>query len=329
MSSSTSSSELSELHRRTRSSRWITVVCILAVLVGLEFVTRRVLFPASKDFHRFATYPEKAKLLANSELYSIALIGNSATDRGVTESVVAEAFARASGVKSEVVMFPADASRINTWHYIAESAFFRPGTHADRMVITFYEDDLADGNAVEIGRLAQFFTTPSDWPSVFSIDLPRFGDQVEFMLASGWATLAASDRVRERLLKILVPNYEDFATFVHLANRKPAPVAAKSSPTPRTYRALERFLAAAAAAKQEVIFVAYPTLLDNGAMPYEFEPEALTILKQAGAPLIDLRLVDTLTPDLYDDEVHLTEAGRRPYSLKLGQALGEIPVRTQ
>lgn len=323
MSSSISSSELVPVSSVVKRDRRLAILAVVLLLLLLEVVTRRFLFAASKDFKRFANYPSKAQELGRASDFRIALIGNSATDRGVTESVVAEAFTRAAGRPSQVSMFPADQSRINTWHYIAESSFFDPSVTVDLLVLTFYEDDLADGNAVEIGRLAQFFTKPSDWPSIFALDLPVFGDQVEFVLSSYWAMLAGADRIRERLLKVMVPNYEDFVASVHDANRRHNRPA---TPRAATYEALRRFLARAQSRNQRVAFVAYPTLTSDGRLPYELEPEMQRILAEANTPLIDLRNVPTLNPTLYADEVHLTDEGRKPYSEALGTALAKVVV---
>lgn len=321
MSSSISSSELVPVSNVAKRNRRLALLAVLALLLLLEVVTRRFLFSASKDFKRFASYPAKAQELGQAGDFRIALVGNSATDRGVTETVVAEAFTRATQRAAHVAMFPADQSRINTWHYIAESSFFDPGVNVDLLVLTFYEDDLADGNAVEIGRLAQFFTKPSDWPSIFGLDLPVFGDQVEFVLSSYWATLAGADRIRERLLKLLVPNYEDFVASVHDVNRRHArPLPEKAV----THEALRRFLERASSRGQRVAFVAYPTLTEDGRSPYEFESEMLSILAEANAPLVDLRHIPTLNPTLYADEVHLTDEGRKPYSEALGAALSKV-----
>ena len=128
----------------------------------------------------------------------------------------------------------ADASRINEWYHILDRYFWRPGARADLFVVTFYEDDLEDGNAIEIGRMAQMFTGLADWPTVMDVDLPRLGDRLEFVVASAWATFAWRARMRERALGAVVPRYQSFATAVNEANashlRKLAAAAAERPP---------------------------------------------------------------------------------------------------
>jgi hypothetical protein len=213
-----------------------------------------------------------------------------------------------------------------------ESYFARPGRRVDLVVVTFYEDDLADGNAVEIGRLAQFFTSVRDWPDVFRTDLPALADREDFVVSSVWASYAASARIRERLLLALIPDfrgYSERANQIAYAHERQAPPRA-AAPGPPRYAALARFLRRAAELNTRVCFVAYPTLVPNGALPYELPADLMTLLSDAGAGLIDLRRVPALRPELYADEVHLAEPGRVPYTLALGRALstqlGRPPV---
>ena len=324
MSSSTSSSSVG-----ARGRRWQVPLALLVIFGALELFTRTRLFNSSKDFRRFAGYGEKARHLEGSDGARLALMGNSATDRGVDLPTLQAAFA-ASGARVTADLFVADQSRINTWQFMLQKYFFAPGLHPDWVVITFYEDDLQDGNAVEIGRLAQFFTSVRDWPSVFALDLPEWGQRVEFVLASGWATFAASERMRERALEALVPDFRSYAAqanasiYEHNRRRRPARVDTTSAPAPapRTHRALQRLLRTAADHGVRLAFVAYPTRLDSGRPPYVVPPETLQVLRDAGAPFFDLRHVAGLQGDaMYDDEVHLSAAGRIPYSRALATAL--------
>jgi len=43
---------------------------------------------------------------------------------------------------------------------------------------------------------------------VFAIDLPQWSQRAEFVLASGWATFAASERIRERALEAMIPDLQ-------------------------------------------------------------------------------------------------------------------------
>jgi hypothetical protein len=342
MRSSTSSSESQPARRQPLLARrvWLGLA---AIFVLLEIFTRTRLFSASKDFRRFRGYPARAEaLIASTGVTRVAFVGNSATDRGVDARVV-EATLGELGRPTRADLFVADQSRIDTWRFIIERFFAAPELRPDLVVVTFYENDLEDGNPVEIGRLAQFFTTVKDWPEVFTVNLHTLDDRASFVISSGWATYAASERIRERLLDVLIPRFRDSSERVnhiiyeheHERERaRQAAAVAAGAPAAETAEtatrvrarassllALGRLLRRAADKGIRLCFVAYPTLIDGPGLPYELPPDLLATLGAAGTPFIDLRQVPTLRPELYADEVHLNEAGRAPYSRALGQAL--------
>jgi hypothetical protein len=290
------------------SDRWRVVACLLVAALAVEGATRLVVFPRSKDFRRFAGYDDAARTLVLAPGFRVALVGNSATERGVDPQALQRQLGGASAA-----LFVADQSRINTWHFILERHFFHPGRRPDQAVITFYEDDLEDGNPVEIGRLARFFTGVRDWPSVFRVDLPSVDERVAFVLASGSAAIAGADRLRERLLGLAVPEYQRFAEALNQAAWRHAERPARAT----TYRALDRLLARAAEVRVPLTFVAFPTR-----EPYSLSPTTVARVRAAGAELLDLREVPGLEPRHYADGVHLTSEGKALYTARLAAALG-------
>ena len=322
MSSSTSSSDRAPWVPLLSRKVWLG---LLVFLGALEIFTRVSLHDRSKDFRRFGGYPAKAAaLVATANAQRIAFIGNSATDRGVDPRVVEAALARNGRPAAAAELFVADQSRIDTWRYIFERYFARPERNPDLVVVSFYENDLEDGNPIEIGRLAQFFTTIRDWPELFRVNLRTLDDRASFVISSFSATYAASDRIRERILPALVPGFRDHSErineiiFQHEQQRRQRRVEA---PTRPRFAAVERLLDRAAERGVKLCFVAYPTLVAGGRSPYDLAPELLALLARRAIPLIDLRNVPGLGPEFYADEVHLTEAGRARYSAALGEAL--------
>ena len=322
MSSSTSSSDRAPWVPLLSRKVWLG---LLVFLGALEIFTRVSLHDRSKDFRRFGGYPAKAAaLVATANAQRIAFIGNSATDRGVDPRVVEAALARNGRPAAAAELFVADQSRIDTWRYIFERYFARPERNPDLVVVSFYENDLEDGNPIEIGRLAQFFTTIRDWPELFRVNLRTLDDRASFVISSFSATYAASDRIRERILPALVPGFRDHSErineiiFQHEQQRRQRRAEA---PTRPRFAAVERLLDRAAERGVKLCFVAYPTLVAGGRSPYDLAPELLALLARRAIPLIDLRNVPGLGPEFYADEVHLTEAGRARYSAALGEAL--------
>ncbi len=288
-----------------------------ALLLGLEAVSRVILVDASRDLRRFRSYPEVARALERAPAFRLALVGNSATDLGVQEALLSGQIGGSLGHPLEARKFVADASRINDWYHILNRYFWRPGARADLYVVTFYEDDIEDGNTIEIGRMAQMLTETADWPTVLDVDLPTLGDRLEFMVASGWVTFAWRARMRERALGVAVPDYKSFAAAVNQANSSHLRKGALPASGPRSYRALDRLLAAARAHGSRLVFVAYPT-----PRAYPIPAESARRIEAAGMTLLDLRgRVPELGAGHYADDVHLTPEGAVIYTRRLAEAL--------
>lgn len=311
---------------RRRSRTLLRVLVVLLVLFGaLEVFTRAYLYPNSVDFSRFATYPERARDLAHSPGVRVAMIGNSATEKGLDTAVLRDELKR-RGVKASVDKFIADSSHVDEWYYMLKRYFFDPGNVPDVFVITDYQDRFEDGARIDIGRLAQFFTGPEDWDEVFEEDLETFDERVEFGISSVWATFAARDRLKSRLLDLVVPNYEDYAQYQNMEalrhNELLARDTGESSRRRVTHHALHRLIDAIQANGAEAIFVAFPTRPSGPRPPYRLRPTTVEIMRAGSSDLIDLRRVPGLERDSYADELHLaTPRARALYSRELGKAL--------
>lgn len=297
------------------------LLVLLVVFAGLEIVTRELLMPRSRDFVRFAGYPRRAEELVGADGLRIAFVGNSATQRGFDPARFVAELPNPAGRPVHVDVFVADGAEINTWHYLMKQAFWRRNLNPDWFVVTFFGSALEDGNIIEIGRLARFFTERDDWPDLFTLDLPTYSERAEFLLSSGWATFAARDRIRKRVLSAVVPDYKDFAEDLHA--QRPH-TAAPPPTTPRTCKVLERFLTAAKEHGNRICFVAFPTRPVGVQPVYEINPEVPRLIHAAGMALLDLRSVPGLSAEHYEDDYHLTPAGAAIYTGYLTRMIAPI-----
>jgi hypothetical protein len=308
-----------------------TTIFVAIVLLLVEILSRTALVRASKDLRRFRGYPHAALELQEAPALRLALVGNSATDRGVDPAILAGGMTARLGRPVQAGKFVADASRVNDWYFMLNRFFWQPGLKVDLFVITFYEDDLEDGNRIELGRLAQFFARPQDWPTVFDVDVPGLGDRIDFLISSGWMAFAVRSRIRDRFLGVNA-NLDDFLTQVNAENRKHGkkqrrPVG-QPAPAAHTYRALDRLLAAAAASGARLLFVAYPAAPPPVNPRYEVPAATRDRLRAAGAGFLDMRdRVPRIQARHYEDDVHLSPEGAALYSQALAQALAELSPR--
>jgi hypothetical protein len=297
-------------------------VALLLALMMLEAVTRLLLYPASRDFVRFASYPGRARNLVSQPGLRVALIGNSAIEEAVDLAWVKENLQAQGLGPIDLDMFLADGSGITTWRFMMERYFWRPGLKPDLFVVTYFESRLEDGSEDDLGRLAQFFTTPADWPDLFRTDLKDLSERMEFLLSTAWATYAARARIKDRVLALVVPDYKEF-TFglngaaVHHSQR----LAEHTTPPSRQYRVLNRALKKAREAGTPICIIAFPMRLTINQSPYPIDPELKRVAEAGGADFIDLRVMPELGFEDYRDPIHLRAAGREKYSRRLTEIL--------
>jgi hypothetical protein len=296
-------------------------LAILTLFGVLEVVTRVVLFPMSLDFERFASYGERADALQSRPGLRVAFVGNSATEAGVDVDVLKETLSANGASVPSIELFLADGSGINTWRSMMNEYFWKRGSAPDLVIITFFGPSLDDAGDFEVGRVAQFFTDLRDWPDLFQLDLVTAGQRVEWAVSSVWATYAARDRIRDRILSVFVPNYKEYATALH--DDVSRDVVVKGMPRAsvvKSHRALQSVLERARWFGSRVLFVAYP-MRDT---EYTVHPEALRLIRDCGADYLDMRDFVELAPTLYRDAYHLTTTGKPIYTKRFAEVLAPM-----
>lgn len=294
---------------------------IFAMFVILEIVTRAVLFPMSGDYVRFATYAKRADTLVNQPGIRIALVGNSATEEGVDPILLKSMLEQNVPGPVHVDLFLADNSEVSTWRAIINHYFWRRANKPDAIVITFSDNALEDSDRVEWGRIAQFFTNVSDWTELFRLDLTSNTSRIEFLVSSVWATYAARNRIKERMLTLAIPDYRRYGTTLNDLNRRYANQSNEEVSAKRgTYRVLSRLLERARAEQVQVVLVAFPTRNSR----YTIGPKIQKLAHLTGAGVLDMRQYVKLTSRQYRDDIHLNAEGRAIYSEQLGKAVGPL-----
>jgi hypothetical protein len=307
-------------------TRALALALLLAATFGaLELVTRYQLFHLSADFSRFLTYDARAARLTArpAPTLRVALIGNSATERGVDVTLLRDLL-HAGGRPVAIDEFFADASGVTTWYWMLEHYFFGAGRAPDLVVINFFQRFLEDGGEpLDLGRLAQFFTSTRDWPEVMRVDLRDVDARAEYLISSVWATFAARERIKERVLR-LIPGYVDYASAENAINYARERARGHADGAAPALLALERLVEAARARHVRVCFVAFPTYDARRPGPYPLEPAVLRTIAEAGMDFVDLRVAEGLAPADYEDDIHLKSSGRNRYTALLAAALAPL-----
>ena len=315
MSSSTSSS---------RKKLLAIGAIVLGTLIALEIVTRTLLVPASGDLARFVRYPADARALIAAPGARIALVGNSTTQAGIDPPLLGELLGARWHAPVSVRMFAADGAGIDVLYWMVEQEFSRQNLAPDLLVVTFYGNTLEDGERIEVGRLAQFFTTRADWGELCRFDLRSLAERADLVLSSVWMTFAVRDRIKERVLD-LIPGYKETMSDVNAANFKHDQLLDyPPKPVITTHAALRRFVARQHERGLDVLFVAYPSKPPAGAeVAYEISDDARRVIAEGGMRLVDLRRIGLHASD-YRDNIHVNAAGQAIFTRRLSDALATI-----
>ena len=319
MSSSTSSSEAigAAIAAPGRATRIALV--LLLVLGGVEVLTRLKLVRMSKEFEQFRSYPRLAAELAHRSGVRVALVGASIVHEDIDPALLADRLRAATRVPAHAESFSADHSFVNTWYFMLNHDFWRPGNRVDLVVIPFVGPSLYDHNEIEIGRLARFFTSVEDWPEVLGTDLATTAERADFLLSNFWASWGARERMQELVFTRLFPNYKAYAREqqnLFLAQQFANPRRARRA---RSLVALERLLRTAREHATPLCFVVFPTQrADWNGQPYA---EARRLIEASGADYIDLRGGGDVDTSIFADLVHMNVDGRALYTRMLADAV--------
>jgi hypothetical protein len=313
---------------------WRIAATVVLSLVALDIGVREVLLPQSRDFINIQDFPRRASALSQVPGRKLTVFGNSAVLCGVDPQLLTQSLHDRHVRDIPADIFPADDSRMVDWYCMVNRYFWEAGNSVDILVVCFFDRQLADSRSTQVGRLARWFATPSDWPALFEYCLKTSGDRVDFVVSSAWTSFAVRSRLRERMLKLCVPDCEAFAKALNATEldrqqeRSPGPRAAQPS-----YHLLSGFLARAEAHHTRLIFVAFPRRPD-ATMPedtiiYPLDDEALALIRNAGMDFIDLRQTEGLSADKYLDFIHLTPEGKVIFTHTLADRLAILVGRNK
>jgi hypothetical protein len=319
------------------------LLAVALLLLGLEAATRFVLFPQSKDYVRFAGYDAQASQLHEAQALRIAVLGNSAAEEGIDEALLEQSLTASLGRPVQVGMFLADGSEIVTWHAMANRYFWSRDAAPDVVLVNWF-DSLADRPSFEYVRIGNFFASPAEWGYYMREQLHTLPERMEFLLSSVWATYGARDRMRDRVLEMLVPDYEGLLAATH-ASPVPAgdaageagageadsgeadsgeAAAARPGGSVARFTALTRLVEAAGTHDASVLLVAFPLRTQR----YSIDPAVQAMHARGELGVVDLRATAGLSPASYRDGIHLLAPGRLIYTRALAAAL-DAPLRAR
>ncbi len=333
MNSSTSNSKA----RASGARKTAAILLLLALFFGGAEVGARKYARRRQNDLSDPTDPTsigaRATRLMQQKGRKIVFVGNSVVQQGIDLALFERLAGNLAGNSAPLhtTMAAATGALGKDWYWMLEHGFWQPKRQPDLFVVLFFSDMLQDTprEDQDRGRLAQFFTTPRDWPAVFAVDAPTLGQRSDFLFSYASMLFAQRAVTRGKLLKAVAPGYENCVVQLNATEQKQsdqqklAPKTSHLKP-PISYRALQRLLARARQTRSKLCFIAYPT---NGKkFAYTVPPQVIEMIRGAGMTYIDLSHVPELTPDKYRDSLHVNKLGMPVFTRRLAPALSPLLV---
>ncbi len=296
----------------TSSSERKVIVAIVLVLSAVELGIRTMEDKLSLDLKHINAIPSIVEDLDRQPVPHIVFLGNSLTRVSVQTKVIKEVWAAAPSMAR---VHPDDTTLLD-WHYVYQRYLGKVPQHPNLIVVSFVRSQLDDNQELHIDRLGSHFAGFEFAREAFKHDVRETGDRMEFVLAGLFSAMANRERVQGRVLAS-IPGYMELAKAINRSVRTKADKPVTRSDV-RAYTRLQRFLAAARANGDTVLFVAIP-------LPgsYRIADELRATIQEGGANLIDMQGVAPLAGPDFPDGYHLSGEAALRFSRALGRAMAE------
>jgi hypothetical protein len=283
---------------------------VLLVLAGCELGLRASIRRVSIDVRHIEQIPRIVSDLSAAPPPTVLFLGNSLTRAGVDVDSLGLG-------KAHVALLYPDDTAIADWLYLYKRRVRAAGAQPDLVLVPFSGDQLSDAAPVHTDRLGSLGGLGL-LPEACAHDARDLGGRVSYVLGALSSAYANRDRVRTEVLRAVIPGYRQSAETLNKSLR--AGAAASSGRALLHYTRLERLLESSKGTRTRIAFVRMPV-----PSPGPIDPGLELVLREHGAPLLDLRRVTGVTDAAYLDGYHLAPHGAALFSRELSRRLLGVP----
>ncbi len=287
---------------------------MILLLIACESFVRVMEGSISLDIRHIREMPAIVERLQSAGTVRVLFLGNSLTRLGVDLGTIRENL-RAGDTRGVALerMYPDDTT-ISDWYYVYETFLVNRHMTPELVVVGFATNHLEDRAQLHVSRLGGYFGGLQALPEAFRNDIPGLEDRIQYLLSSVSRLFANRERIRDRLLDLILPHYRDTAQTL---NRATLRLGQKRYDGHRpTYRRLQRFMQLVQSHGAKLALVAMPL-----ASYYPIPDSLKSVIAAEDGLLIDLRHVAGLTLRDFPDRYHLSPAGAKIYSAALATNL--------
>lgn len=298
------------------SSSKRALIIVAAVFLAGEGAIRMRETALSVDLQHIRRIPAIVTQLEHEDSPRVLFLGNSLTRYGVETATVREVLAAGGAAEAGVEAVHPDDTGLSDWHYLYERYVEPEPSHPDVLIVGYALAEMNDLNTLHPDRLGRYFGGPAATAEAFRYDIPSFEDRVTYLLSCYSSLFANRERIRERILSAVVPDYAEVDNLINDDLQDSGEKAGR--PAAPTFAKLHRFLKMTRHSGTRTVIVAMP---QPG--PYYVAPGMIEAIRSEGAEFVDLRQVEGITPADFFDGFHMAPSGAHIYSQRLAEILLE------
>ncbi len=297
------------------NSELLVVLSVLVLIFLVEAGLRQNQSLLSGDVAHLETVDSIAAAVGRGDGITVLFWGNSLIGAGLDLPATTRALGNTLDSEVSTGIVRPDGTTPLEWRYLFRKTVVAQESRPDVLVLGFGPGHLRDRQAgVALSRLAAHHVRSADIPILFAEELATFESRARFMAARWLAIVALGERIRPRIMDLVVPRYTELAPILL---RAPTPKEALETARPSPeYRNLAAMLSDAQTAGIRVVAIPMPA-----PNYWSLDPEERTILLEAGAEILDVRTHLILSPERFPDGEHLDSIGRQIFTAALVEEL--------
>jgi len=308
----------------------LRVVAAVVVFICLLEIIARVIAPhLDYDRENIHAFPETITQLEQRAEKSgnqrVVFFGNSLMMHGLDEDVFHSELHKAGGSEIETTKITPVGTAMLDWVHLYRRYFATESSRPDVLVVGFVRHHIHDQEPIKLRRLSRHFVATRDLPTLWQTDLGTFHQDVQSTFCHFSALEGDQPEYPLGILYTLVPDYQrglkENNRLVAADKERKAKAKVKKESLPltepeETYSRMTRFIEQCQADGVKIIFVPMPQ-----PHVWDFNPEAVKIIKNHGEVIFDARQIEGMTDKDFSDGYHLGETGQEKFSRWLAREI--------
>lgn len=302
---------------RPRRGEFLTVVAVLATILFSDVALRAVEDRLSGNIAHINEIDELAADYKAGDPESILFMGNSLTNNGVNAEITRKLLNENGHAVTTMNKIVPDATTIWSWACIADNQFLNRDVLPATVVLGFGWNQLSDQSRILPTRLGAFFCSTGDLLSISEHKRLTSAEIGEFLTARTLRTYAHRETVRNRVLSLLVPHYQQ---MTQENNRRLRNAADSAGPQVFSYTVLQDLIADLSKQGTKLIIMAMPVR----DLPYEIDAGLARLLREEQVPVLDYRHLNGIDEASFLDDMHLDPNGATVLTTRMAHDLANL-----